>query len=74
MITLSLSCVHFLGKVGPLALISSIGLRKETVSNLALKTLFDGDIIDVKEGVAFVEEHYKRHLNCQSVTCSPIKS
>jgi ferredoxin-fold anticodon binding domain-containing protein len=24
---------------------------------LALKTLFDADIIDVKEGVAFVEEH-----------------
>jgi len=46
----------------------------KTVSNLALKTLFDADIIDVKEGVAFVEEHYKRHLNCQSVTCSPIKS
>jgi hypothetical protein len=30
---------------------------------LALKTLFDGDIIDVKEGEAFVEEHYKRHSN-----------
>ncbi len=52
--------------------------EEKTASNLALKTLFDAGIIDVKEGVAFVEGHYKRHLNCHiqmvSVSCSPIES